>query len=241
MILSEVLQRFVEDSPVCVMARVALERALAPQKLNALFQRSAITQYTLELLFSTVVDVMSSVVCRVSPSVRAAYLKRPGEIGVSLKALYEKLSHIEPATSRELVRQTGAQVTAAIRQMKGECAPFLPGRRCLILDGNHLSGTEHRLEVLRETNAGALPGLALSVLDPQVMVISDIIPCERILRNARCWARRWRPSNPVTVGSLIATSVPVSSCSGWRAVRHVLLFGSTLAIWFGVPGERVAT
>src|ERR1700674_3902551 len=176
MVFGEILQRFVQDSPVCVMARVALEKILAPQRLDAMFHRCAVSQYTWELLFSTVVDVMSLVVCRVSPSVRATYMKRPEQIGVSLKALYEKLSHIEPATSRELGGQTGAQVTTVIRQMKGECAPLLPGYQCRILDGNHLGGTEHRLEVLRETNAGALPGLALSVLDPQAMVISDIIP-----------------------------------------------------------------
>ena len=47
-----------------------------------------------------------------------------------------------------------------------------------ILDGNHLGKTEHRLDVLRGTSAGALPGQTLVLLDPQRMVIDDVIPCE---------------------------------------------------------------
>jgi len=61
--------------------------------------------------------------------------------------------------------------------MKGLRAPLLPGYRIRILDGNHLGGTEHRLAVLRQTNAGALPGLTLAVLDPQTMLIDDVFPC----------------------------------------------------------------
>jgi len=47
-----------------------------------------------------------------------------------------------------------------------------------ILDGNHLSGSDHRLKVLRGTAAGALPGQTLVLLDPQRMLIEDVIPCE---------------------------------------------------------------
>jgi hypothetical protein len=62
--------------------------------------------------------------------------------------------------------------------MKGDLAPLLPGFRVRILDGNHLSGTDRRLKVLRGTTAGALPGQALVLLDPQRMVIDDVFPCE---------------------------------------------------------------
>jgi Transposase DDE domain len=41
-----------------------------------------------------------------------------------------------------------------------------------------LGKTEHRLGVLRSTSAGALPGQALVLLDPQRMVIDDVVPCE---------------------------------------------------------------
>jgi hypothetical protein len=62
--------------------------------------------------------------------------------------------------------------------MSGERTAWLPGYRVKILDGNHLAGTEHRLKELRTTGAGALPGKALVVLDPQAMLVSDVFCCE---------------------------------------------------------------
>jgi hypothetical protein len=62
--------------------------------------------------------------------------------------------------------------------MGGERAAWLPGYRVKILDGNHLAGTEHRLKELRTIGAGALPGKALVVLDPQAMLATDVFCCE---------------------------------------------------------------
>src|ERR671925_537891 len=73
MVLGEVFERFANDSPVCVMARATLERALAPAAVDALFEQVAERQYTRTLVFSTVVDLMSTVVCRIRPSIHAAY------------------------------------------------------------------------------------------------------------------------------------------------------------------------
>ena len=54
MILGQVFERFVEESPISVMVRGLLETILSPQKLDELFEKSSKTQYTKELLFSTV-------------------------------------------------------------------------------------------------------------------------------------------------------------------------------------------
>jgi hypothetical protein len=50
MILGQVFERFVKESPVSVMVRGLLGKALCPQILDELFERSAKTQYTRELL-----------------------------------------------------------------------------------------------------------------------------------------------------------------------------------------------
>ncbi len=47
-----------------------------------------------------------------------------------------------------------------------------------LLDGNHLAGTEHRIEVLRTTGSAPLPGQSLVVLDPELRLVVDVIPCE---------------------------------------------------------------
>jgi hypothetical protein len=178
MVLNEIFERFVEQSPICVMQRAIMENFFAPDKLNAIFHSAAKVQYERELLFSTLVDVTSLVVCRVKPSVHAAYVQMRDQIPVSVKALYDKLSGVELSTSRALVQHTAKQAGSLICRMKGECEPLLPRYRMRILDGNHLGGTEHRLGVLRGTAAGALPGHSLALLDPQRMIIEDVILCE---------------------------------------------------------------
>jgi hypothetical protein len=103
MILGQVFERFVEESPVSVMVRGLLEKALCPQILDELFERNAKIQYTRELLFSTVVNLMSLVVCGVRPSVHAAYQAVSEEISVSVTSVYNKINGIEPSICGEIV------------------------------------------------------------------------------------------------------------------------------------------
>ncbi len=71
--LDSVFQPFIEKSPISVMARGLLERALNPTKLNEWFKRTAFSQYTRKLLFSSVFQMMNGVVFTTKPSVHAAY------------------------------------------------------------------------------------------------------------------------------------------------------------------------
>jgi Transposase DDE domain len=178
MVFGDVFERFVASCPACVMFRALMEHIFAPAKLDALFHRAAEKQYERELLFSTLVDLLSQVVTRSSKTVHAAYVRSRARISVSVRALYDKLDHVEPGTSRALVQHTAKQVSELIDGTKGCCEKLLKGYRVRILDGNHLGKTEHHLDVLRRTAAGALPGQCLALLDPQRMVIEDVIPCE---------------------------------------------------------------
>src|SRR5438477_310250 len=119
MIFKDVFEQFVAESPVSVMVRAALENVFAPEKVNAVFSRAADKQYTRELMFSAVVDVMGLVVCRIQPSVHAAYQKKKEELAVTAKALYDKLNHVELATSQELVRYSAQHIGQIIRHMGG--------------------------------------------------------------------------------------------------------------------------
>ena len=86
--LGKVFQRFVEKSPVTVMVGSVLERILGPDLLNAVFDCEAEHQYTRELLFSSVFDLMSQVVCGQRRSIHAAYLASFEEISVSITSVY---------------------------------------------------------------------------------------------------------------------------------------------------------
>ena len=89
--MGKVFERFVKKAPVAVMVRGILERILAPQALNTLYDRVADRQYTRELLFSSVFELMHLVVCRVQPSLHAAYQDNKEDIGTSITAVYDKL------------------------------------------------------------------------------------------------------------------------------------------------------
>jgi hypothetical protein len=178
MVLGDIFERFIQQSPVTVMTRAALEHALAPEAIDSLFERTAQRQYTRTLLFSSVVDLMGAVVAKIQPAVNAAYRARAETLGVSIKAVYDKIDRTEPGLSAELVRHTARTLGPVIDAMRGERAAWLPGYSIKILDGNHLAGTEHRLKELRTTGAGALPGKALVVLDPQAMLVTDVFCCE---------------------------------------------------------------
>jgi hypothetical protein len=176
--LSEIFELFIEKSPVTVMVRAMMEVVLAPEKLDELFEQTAQTGYTRELLFSTLVKMMTQVVCSIHQSIGSVYKAMSAEIGVSKTAVYDKLNRLEPSVSQALVRYSALQMATLIHQMGGQLPAVLPKYRLKILDGNGLGATEHRLKVLRNTRSGALPGKSLVVLDPALGLAIDIFPCE---------------------------------------------------------------
>jgi IS4 transposase len=172
-------ERFLQASPIPVMFRALLERALDPEPLNRLFHDTAQSQRTRELLFSSMVKLMFAVVSKVHPSVRAAYLASLDELMTSLTAVYAKLQGIEPAVCRGFVLHAHDRLAPILEGLDGGTLPQpVPGYRARILDGNHLAGTEHRPAPTRTTRAAALPGQALVVLDPATMLVCDVVPCE---------------------------------------------------------------
>ena len=176
--LGEVLKRFVEKSPISVMVRAALERVLGADRLDLGFERTAQKQYTRDLLFSSVYELMNHVVFCVQPSVRAAYQAQQDDVGASLVSVYNKLNHLETHTAAELVRYSAREFAPLIAHMGGERTPWLAGYRIKIVDGNCLEASEHRLHELREAQGRALPGTSLVVYDPAQGVVTDVFPCE---------------------------------------------------------------
>lgn len=177
MFLESVFDRFAKKSPVTVMTRALLEYALNPKALDEVFGKHAVKQYEGKLLFSSVVDVMGLAVCRVQPSVKTAYMAMKDTLPVTLQAFYYKLNGVEPAVTAAMVRHVTDRLAPVIEEMGGQFPPLLPGYRVRIIDGNHLAATDRRLAVLRESNVPALPGHSLVILDPDLGLAIDMIPC----------------------------------------------------------------
>jgi hypothetical protein len=81
---------------------------------------------------------------------------------------------MELGLSAALVADSAQQAEAVIHALAARREPWLPGYRVRILDGNHLSATEHRLEELRTTWAAPLPGKVLAVLQPETRLATDV-------------------------------------------------------------------
>ena len=175
--MDAILNRFVEQAPVAVMARLGLQRALGAEWVNEVFEQQSDTQYTRELLFSTVVDLMSLVALGLRPSLHAAAQKAQ-DLPVSITALYDKVNRVEPNVVQALVRGSAERLAPVMAPLRKGVASWLPGWRVRVVDGNHLPASEKRLAPLRGFRGAALPGHSLVVFDPDAGVVIDLVPCE---------------------------------------------------------------
>lgn len=179
MVLDAVLSRFVEKTPITVMAQLTLQRALDPAWIESIFAAHRDRQYTRKLLFSTTVDLMSVVALGLAPSLHSAAKARE-DLEASEAALYEKVNHTEPGVLRALVSGSAERLDPVVREIKGKGTSSLTlrGYRIRVLDGNHLPASEKRLKVLRSFRGAALPGHSLVVYDPDLALVVDMVPCE---------------------------------------------------------------
>jgi IS4 transposase len=176
--LANIFNAFAQESPISIMMRGLMERVFSPDRLDEIFAAHSKVQYQRELLFSTLVNLLSLVVCGIHPSVNAAYKAKAQQINVTRGALYQKLNGVETAVSTALLRQTARELSSLIQAVGGQQEPLLPGYSVRILDGNALAATEHRLAVLRQESAAPLPGKSLVVLEPESRLAIDIFLCE---------------------------------------------------------------
>lgn len=128
--------------------------------------------------FPRCLQILSAVVFREYPSVGVYYQDHRGEIRITRQAVYNKRKRIEPPVSAALVRYSAQELLPCIQAMGSQAPPLLPGYRVRVLDGHHLGGTEHRILELRRFRAAALPAQALVFNDPQVDLMTEVIPCE---------------------------------------------------------------
>lgn len=185
MLFEPVFERFVERAPACVMLRATLEHLFTDAVLDDLFARTAQIQYTRTLTFSAVSALLLRVVLRCKPSLRAAY-RDQGSVPATLKAVYEKLQHIEPAVCQAVVAETAQRAAAVLDCWPGVRNPDpVPGLRLRVVDGNYLAGTEHRLAPLRGCGAAALPGMSIVLRDDRSGLVPRLLCREDAYTNER--------------------------------------------------------
>lgn len=173
-----IFRAFAKQRPIATVVQMTLRRILNATNVDQLFERTAETQYHRSLLFSALTKLVSGVVLGKYASMNAGYKKMKERLGVSITAVYEKLQRVEPGVVQELVRQSYQRTVEMCKRVGCVAHNDLPGYRTRILDGNWLSGTDHRLKETRESTAAPLPGKSLVVYDPRYKAVCDFFPME---------------------------------------------------------------
>ncbi|MBB6583828.1 hypothetical protein [Ralstonia solanacearum] len=83
------------------MTRLALERALPATWVDEVFETHRHRQYPRELMFPTIVELMTLVTLGLRPSLNAT-ARKMGNLPVLMAALYDKLNRTEPTILRGL-------------------------------------------------------------------------------------------------------------------------------------------
>jgi hypothetical protein len=176
--LDAVVERFLGESPLTVMARLVLERACNPAWVDAIFEDSRERQYQRQLLFSDVVDRMGVVVLGLRPSLHAALQRHP--VNASVQAFYKKVSHTEPRVQRALVQGSYGQLSPVRREVEAlrrkVAPPLCEGMPVRVVDGNDLPASDKRVKPLRGFTGAALPGQSLVVYSPDEDLVVDVLP-----------------------------------------------------------------
>lgn len=173
-----ILERLSAREPLPLAARLVAERMVPPKFLDEVFEASRTQQYARDLLFSSVVALMTSVVTGTARSLHRAIQRAVDELPVSAQAVYDKVAGTEPAVCEALVTRTALRAAELVRAMDATRPAPLVGRRLRIVDGMHNEATEHRLKPLRDVAAGPLPGFVLALFDPALELVTDVVACE---------------------------------------------------------------
>ena len=195
--LPKSFQPFVKGAPCAVIVRLMLEYLIDETIMGILFAENADEQYEREITLGNLVNILLDVVCGKHRSTNAAYWARKNQITASLQAFYGKLKRTELAVSEAVVEYTGKQAARLIRAMNGLQKEPVPGFRTCVLDGNMLTGTEHRLKPLRRTRAAALPGKSLVWYECATGVVTKTL----LEEDAHCQERAMLPDLEIPRGT----------------------------------------
>ena len=170
-----ILNPFAEGAAPAVMTRIALDWMVDGPAIDALLDEVSEGQYSREILLRHFVEVMADVACGFRKSAHAAFLKRQLDHLASISAFYRKLNRMELVVTSALTRRTAERARDLIVASEGLMPEPVPGYAARVLDGNILTGTDHRIEVLRTTRSAALPGMSLAVHEPASGMIRDVV------------------------------------------------------------------
>ena len=198
MVLPAILDPFADGAPAAVMTRLALDRIVDGADVDRLFEELAEGQYLREFTLNHLVQVMLDVACGYKPPPHAASRARRLDEVASVSAFYRKLDRTELAVTAAILGRSADRAADLVSACGGNMPEPIPGYAARVLDGNILTGTDHRLKPLRGTRSAALPGMSPAVFEPASGLIRDLVLEEDAHRQERANLERV----PVAAGQL---------------------------------------
>lgn len=183
--INAIVERFAEQAPAAVLFRGLFARVFSEDRLDRIFHVHKGRQFEGELLFSSLLKLLTPVVAGTKSSVHAAFQQSPEGVAVSFQAVYDKLKGVEAAVCAALVAEPADELAALLRGIGAGHPDPVPGYHAFVIDGKRLDATEHRLQEARLTNSAPLPGTVLAMLDTRGGLFTriecdpDAYACER--------------------------------------------------------------
>ena len=137
--------------------------------------RSAEGQYTREFLLGHFVQVMCDVACGFRQLPAAGIPEAPTRPHRFAVRFLPQARSDGTGVSAAIVRETARRARELIVAGGGLLPEPIPGYAARILDGNVLTGTDHRITELRSTRSAALPGMSLAIYEPASGLVLDLI------------------------------------------------------------------
>ena len=183
------IERFVEHSPITVMARMALQCALDPEWTDDLLEwgQAGNGEQIRESIFSVTVELMSMIASSPRDTARAATGGTQG-LAVAITALHDRISRTRPGWAGVLVRDSVKRLSKLVQPAVSSQQAAARGYHVRIVDGSHLpksekcspgpAGCVHTIVPQSGLRKGALTLGASVVYDPDISMIVDVVSCE---------------------------------------------------------------
>ncbi|WP_246530289.1 MULTISPECIES: transposase [Paraburkholderia] len=188
-VIRAVIERFVEHSPMTLMARLVLQCALDAEWAGDSFEQveASDSLQMRESLFSMTVETMSIIAARLQHSVDTAAKTLP-ELPASITALHDRISRTRSGWGRTLVRDSAQRLLPLVQPLLHDRQATVSDYRLRILDGSRLPASERCSPGPSGCMHGAMmpggerdtesPAQSLVVYDPDLAMIVDLVPWE---------------------------------------------------------------
>ncbi|KVN21093.1 prevent-host-death protein [Burkholderia sp. MSMB1552] len=175
-----IVERFVEQSPMAIMARLVLQCALHDDWIDAAADMDDAPngEPIRETLFALAVDAFAAIAARTRAPGSAAAGASP-ELGAAVTALHDGMSRLRAGWGRALVKDS-VELLQPLAAMRAEDrAPAVGGMRLRVLDGGACAPGADGCACDDPARDAAERARALPVYDPALGMIVDLLPYER--------------------------------------------------------------